>query len=99
MRYFQNYSSSMYLYLFLHGTYGLCWVIKDFWFPDARILQKASIGSQCVLFILLLSYWMIPLPLAAGFGITSPSPARTIFLVVLYVCGLILMMGADYQKT
>jgi hypothetical protein len=69
MSYFQNYSTGMYLYLFLHGTYGICWVIKDIWFPDERVLQKASIGSNLVLFVLLLSYWMIPVPLAAGYGL------------------------------
>jgi hypothetical protein len=89
----------MYLYLFLHGTYGICWLIKDLWFPDARLLQKGSIGSQCALFLLLCSYWMIPLPLAAGYGISNPSMNRTIFLVILYLSGVILMMGADYQKT
>ena len=88
----------MYLYLFLHGTYGICWVIKNFLFPDAKILQSGSIGSQCVLFVLLSSYWMIPLPLAAGYGITKPSLGRAIFLVILYVTGVILMMGSDYQK-
>jgi hypothetical protein len=69
MHCFQNYSTSMYLYLFLHGTYGICWVIKDFSFPDARTMQKGSIGSQIVLSIILIAYWMIPLPLAAGYGI------------------------------
>jgi len=99
MDYYQNYSTGMYLYLFLHGTYGICWVIKDFWFPDARYLTKASICSQVGLFILLSSYWTIPLPLAAGLGIDNPSQSRIICLVVMYITGVILMMGADYQKT
>lgn len=99
MNYFQNYSPAMWLYLFLHGTYGVCWLIKDFWFTDARLLQRGSVGSQCVLFALLASYWMIPLPLAAGYGIAQPSLARAALLVLLYASGVILMMGADYQKT
>lgn len=99
MHYFLNYSTSMYLYLFLHGSYGICWVIKDVWFPDARLMQKGSIGSQIVLCILLCSYWMIPVPLAAGYGITNPSIGRITFLVLLYLLGVFLMMGADYQKT
>lgn len=99
MHLFQNYSSAMYLYLFLHGSYGICWVIKDFWFPDTRVLQKGSLGSNAVLFLLLTSYWIIPVPLAAGYGVNSPSTARMIFLVVMYLVGVFLMMGADYQKT
>jgi hypothetical protein len=55
--------------------------------------------SAACLFLLLASYWSISLPLAAGLGINDPSIARIIFLVVMYVTGVILMMGADYQKT
>lgn len=89
----------MCLYLFLHGSYGICWVVKDLWFPDARLMRKGSIGSQVVLFILLVLYWMIPVPLAAGYGITNPSIGRITFLMVIYLLGIFLMMGADYQKT
>lgn len=99
MHYFQNYSLSMWLYLLLHGSYGICWVVKDIWFPDARFMQKGSIGSQLVLFVLLALYWMIPVPLAAGYGITNPSTARIAFLIGIYLIGMVLMMGADYQKT
>ena len=45
-----------------------------------------------------MSYWMIPLPLAAGYGVTNPSVERIGMLVGMYVGGLVLMMGADYQK-
>lgn len=89
----------MWLYLFLHGSYGICWIIKDCIYPDAKVLLPASVGSQCLLFFILIVYWMIPLPLAAGYGISNPSPYRVIFLVVLYLCGLLLMMGSDYQKS
>jgi hypothetical protein len=89
----------MYLYLFLHGSYGICWVVKDLWFPDWRFLQKASLGSNVALVVFLLCYWMISVPLAAGYGVSDPSPARMVFLVVIYLVGLVLMMGSDYQKT
>jgi hypothetical protein len=70
MKYFDNYSTSMWLYLFLHGSYGICWVVKDIKFPDRNVLETASIGSHLILFFLLMSYWMIPLPLAAGYGLS-----------------------------
>lgn len=88
----------MYLYLFLHGTYGILWIIKDLTFPDPRFLGKASIGSLILTFSFLTLYWLIPLPLAAGLGVTNPSQLRIIFLIVLYISGLILMLGSDYQK-
>lgn len=89
----------MWLYLLLHGSYGICWVTKDCLFPDKKVLQPASLASQGLLLLVLLAYWMIPVPLAAGYGITHPSPARVALLAGMYLIGLILMMGADYQKT
>lgn len=33
----QNYTIEMYIYLLLHGSYGIFWIIKDHYFPDARV--------------------------------------------------------------
>lgn len=68
MLYFKNTSPAMILYLILHGSYGICWVIKDFMFPDARAQKMGTVCSHALLFILLTFYWMIPLPLAMGLG-------------------------------
>lgn len=89
----------MYLYLGLHGSYGFAWLTKDIIYPDARFMAKASIGSNIICFIFLCCYWLIPVPLAAGYGITNPSINRIFFLISIYIIGLILMMGSDYQKT
>lgn len=58
----------------------------------------ASLGSHLVLTAVLFCYWMIPVPLAIGWGIINPSLLRMVFIVGLYMLGLTLMMGADYQK-
>lgn len=99
MFYFNNFSTGMWLYLFLHGTYGICWLVKDMIFPDGTFKQRATFLSLTILTTFLTGYWCISLPLAAGYGIQSPSTNRIIFLIALYILGLILMMGADYQKT
>ena len=99
MWYFNNYSTGMWLYLFLHGTYGIFWLIKDLFFPDASFKQVASLGSLAVLTGVLLLYWIIPITIASGHGIQEPSFRRTAFCVGLYLSGVILMMGADIQKT
>jgi hypothetical protein len=98
MNYFENFSTSMWLYFWLHGSYGICWIVKDIIFPDARFKANASIGSNILAFAFLSLYWLIPVPLAAGYGVTEPSNARIVFLVGLYVSGLVLMLGSDYQK-
>jgi hypothetical protein len=66
---FQNYSKGMYLYLFLHGTYGFAWLTKDIIFPDATFKQMASVGSLSVIVCLLMLYWSIPITIALGLGI------------------------------
>jgi hypothetical protein len=88
----------MYLYLFLHGSYGIFWVLKDIFFPDPRFKSQSSLGSLVLIFLFLTLYWLIPVPLAAGLGVSEPSTARIILLIVMYIGGLILMLGSDYQK-
>lgn len=98
MHYFQNYSTGMYLYLFLHGSYGLCWLLKDIFTPDATFLNKASIGSITLISILLSLYWVMPVTIASGYGIQEPSTARICLCLALYITGVILMMGSDVYK-
>jgi hypothetical protein len=45
MRYFNNYSTTAYLYAALHGSYGLLWLLKDITFPDPNWQRKATIPS------------------------------------------------------
>jgi protein-S-isoprenylcysteine O-methyltransferase Ste14 len=99
MYYFNNFSTGMYLYLFLHGSYGIFWVIKDIVFPDASFKEMGSIPVLGAGFVLLLMYWMIPVTIASGLGIQEPSSRRIQFCIAIYVIGLILMLGSDYQKT
>ena len=98
MRTFNNYTPAMYLYLFLHGSYGILWVLKDIFFPDPRFKIQLTLGSLILIFLFLTLYWLIPVPLAAGLGVSEPSTARIILLIVMYISGLILMLGSDYQK-
>jgi len=98
MWYFNNRSAAAYLYLLLHGSYGLAWVIKDVRFGDARFTNKAAIGSHLILIILLIAYWMIPVPLMSGYGLVRPSWWLLSMIVLVYVSGVTLMVGSDYQK-
>lgn len=66
---FDNFSRGMYLYLFLHGTYGIAWLIKDIAFPDASFKQQASVISLIVLSGVLFGYWTMPVMIAMGWGV------------------------------
>jgi protein-S-isoprenylcysteine O-methyltransferase Ste14 len=96
--YFHRYTTPAYLYLFMHGSYGLGWVVKDIYFPDARFKARAALGSHLMLATLLIGYWMIPVPLMLGYGLRDPSFSLLALIVVIYVIGLTLMVGSDYQK-
>ena len=96
---YETNSRGIWLYLFLHGSYGIAWLIKDLTFPDVRFMQKASIGSNVLAFLFLCAYWLVPLPLAAGYGVSTPSIPRMIAIILLYISGLALMLISDYQKT
>jgi len=89
----------MFVYLFLHGTYGMAWLYKDIKFGDATFKNKGTIGSNIVLTTFLFLYWMIPLPLAVGAGVSNPPLIRILLVVCLYLGGLYFMLGSDYQKT
>lgn len=99
MHIFQTNSTGIRLYLCLHGSYGLAWLVKDLTFPDARFKMKASPGSNILAFLFLCAYWLVPIPLAAGYGVSEPSLPRIIAIVLLYLSGLALMLVSDHQKT
>ena len=63
----------MWWYLFMHGSYGLCWLIKDCFFPDGRGKNRAAVGSHLVLIVVLMAYWCIPVPLVMRYGMVNPS--------------------------
>ena len=98
MFYFRSFTTGMYVYFFLHGTYGWAWVWKDVYFPDATFKNKATIGSSILLIIFLCLYWCIPIPLAAGYGVHDPPLIRIVLVVVMYLGGLYLMIASDHQK-
>lgn len=77
----------------------MAWLAKDLTYPDGRFMQKTSIISNIMGFLFLSGYWFIPVPLAAGYGISNPSTGRIIAISSIYLVGLWLMMVSDYQKS
>jgi hypothetical protein len=69
MNYFNNYSTGMYLYFCLHGSYGIFWLLKDIYYPDSSFKQMSTYISTILLATVLTLYWMIPLSIATGHGI------------------------------
>lgn len=96
MMVFDNYSLTAFIYLALHGTYGVLWIIKDITFPDKQWQKQVSIPYGVFVFFVLGLYWIAPWIIItqdvnAGTGIIAASVALNIF-------GVMLHYSSDTQK-
>ncbi len=90
------------IYLALHGGYGLVWLLKDLAFPDPRWRVPVTIGGGVASLALVLGpYWI------AGWLLIShrvvpdyplPAPAWLAGCILLCLLGSVLMIAADAQK-
>lgn len=101
MWYYGNTSPAAWVYLALHGSYGICWVIKDVAFPDPRWRVKVTLGGALMAVVGVLGlYWLFPWLLISP--VLGPRPAAAPWLlasaVALHTVGLSLMMAADAQR-
>lgn len=102
MLYFQNFSTAAFLYLALHGSYGLVWLLKDVCFPDAGWQKKVTIGGGLVAFFgVLFWYWVIAWLLIKQ-PVTPDYPmgdaAWFAACTSLCILGCVIMIAADAQK-
>ena len=58
MLYYDNFSLACWLYLALHGSYGLIWVLKDYTFPDASFQRKVTFLSFFVPWLVVIQPYM-----------------------------------------
>ena len=97
MYFFNNWTTSAYVYLALHGTYGMLWLLKDRILPDRVWRRKATIPSIIFASISVLGpYWVAPYLLIKNNPIT---PQWIIFTAVsIHTLGCVFMMASDTQK-
>ena len=98
MLYFNNFSLGAWLYLSLHGTYGIVWILKDMIFPDKSFQAKVTIPAAVVTGGLLLLYWVIGYLMMCGEGEQNPSPRKVFGCFFTFTIGLFLMVCTDLQK-
>ena len=99
MSYYNNYSLGCYVYLALHGSYGLIWMIKDQAMPDASFEKKTGFLTTLFTITLLAAYWVMPYLQASGQGINKPSGERIAVCTIMFAVGVVIMMVSDAQKT
>jgi len=102
MWWYEDTSAAAWVYLGLHGGYGLSWLVKDLVVPDRGWQQRVTFGGALLSFLLVLApYWVLPWLLispALGPGHPPPTPALMAACTVIFTVGLTLMLGADTQK-
>jgi protein-S-isoprenylcysteine O-methyltransferase Ste14 len=99
---YENTSAAAWVYLGLHGGYGLAWFVKDLVVPDRGWQQRVTFGGALLSFLLVLGpYWVFPWLLISGVlgpAHPQPTPALMAACIGIFTVGLTLMIGADAQK-
>ncbi len=93
---FDNFTIAPYVYLALHGTYGLLWLLKEKIFPDPYFKEKINFLTSVTGFIFLGSYWVAPYIL-----ISSQKPVPNIIIaasISINIIGVFLHFASDAQK-
>ena len=102
MWFYSNTSTAAWIYLSLHGSYGLAWIIKDLAFPDPAWQARVTIGGGINAFVLVLGwYWLFGWLLISGSvqpDYPLPDAAWYCLCISLCIVGCTIMIGADAQK-
>lgn len=97
-----NTTTAAWIYLALHGSYGLVWIIKDLAFPDPAWQVRITIGGGILSFALVLGwYWVFGwLLIASGETPAYPLPENVWYALCITLCilGCVIMIAADAQK-
>jgi protein-S-isoprenylcysteine O-methyltransferase Ste14 len=95
-------STASWIYLAMHGGYGLVWLMKDLAFPDPVWRRRITIvGGLNVFFGVLAWYWAFGWLLISGTSrpvYPLSEPAWSCLCVSLCLVGTAIMVAADAQK-
>ena len=103
MYYFNSWDNLIaWIYLSLHGTYGILWILKSRIFPDKQWENKTSIWYGLFIWSGLSLYWVSPYIIITGnhflpFNI-SINPIYISCCITLYIFGIFLHFTSDMQK-
>src|SRR4028118_580355 len=93
---YQNFNLGAWVYLALHGTYGLLWLLKSQIYPDKQWEQERSVGMGIFGFVLVSLYWVAPFILISS-GSQPPLPLVAA-AISLNILGVFLHYSSDAQK-
>jgi steroid 5-alpha reductase family enzyme len=93
---YQNFALAPWIYLALHGTYGIMWLIKDSIYPDRQWEKEVSFGTSFVIFAFIAAYWVAPFILISSR--VQPSAPLMAIAIATNLFGIFLHYGSDAQK-
>jgi protein-S-isoprenylcysteine O-methyltransferase Ste14 len=96
-----NFSPPAWLYLGLHGSYCVCWLVKHAAFRDPNWEIRVTFGGATSTFLLLALYWVAPFLLISELFYTEPRVLSNWLMsicIALVVIGTTLMIASDCQK-
>ena len=97
MWYFANWSTEAFVYLSLHGTYSVLWLIKEVLYPDRRFQEKQPMWiGMLFIFLPLAAYYIAPYLLISRHLALEPFVIG--LAIGLYTLGIFLHYVSDAQK-
>ncbi|WP_026103137.1 DUF1295 domain-containing protein [Pseudanabaena sp. PCC 6802] len=93
---YQNFSLGAWVYLALHGTYGILWLMKDRIYPDKQWETEIPIQIGLFTFAVLFLYWVAPFLLISSGSV--PSFALIAAAIAINIIGIFLHYTSDAQK-
>jgi steroid 5-alpha reductase family enzyme len=96
MAFYQNFSLAAWVYLALHGSYGIMWLLKDSLYPDRQWEEEVSALTGITVFLFLVSYWVAPFLLISSK--VEPSAPLIGVAIATNLFGVFLHYGSDAQK-
>jgi protein-S-isoprenylcysteine O-methyltransferase Ste14 len=89
-------NTTAWVYLSLHGTYGILWVIKSRIFPDKSWEKEIGWIWICITVVGLCAYWVAPWMLTSR-GVQCP-PWYLALCIALFTFGVFFHFTTDMQK-
>ncbi|MBD2152514.1 DUF1295 domain-containing protein [Pseudanabaena sp. FACHB-1277] len=93
---YNNFNLAAFIYLALHGGYGILWLLKDRFYPDKQWEQDFPIGTVIFTFFVIGLYWIAPFILISSGS--EPSNILIALAVFINLLGVFFTYGSDAQK-
>lgn len=97
MWFYDNWSTDAYVYLAIHGTYSILWLLKYAMYADRRFEERVPLGFGALfIFLPLAGYYIAPYLLISS-HVSVPAPVIGLALST-YILGVFFHYVGDAQK-